>query len=182
MLGHGPIASAPIAGSFTSIAAGPKPVITNPVILDQGKFPEFDDTALGPTLGFIYTSIPFTIDVPLGADPPSFIPGIIAMILVPTFLQILGWGLASKDNGSITVDIWRQSLANCLAGQFPTSANSITGSVQPSLVGPGAARGSILTGWTTHLQQNDVLFLNITAASTLATLEFLLFCQRDKLQ
>jgi hypothetical protein len=154
------------------------------IILDQGgNFPEVMKTELGPTLGIKYTSIPFNIDIPLAADSPQFIPGIAAIIFIPTWVQVLGWALASKESGSIVVDIWRVPLATLIAGGTPSVANSITGGVnRPTLSAAGAAKSTNISSWQTLLNQSDVVFLNVVSCTNIDTCEFILFAQRAKLQ
>lgn len=78
------------------------------------------------------------------------------------------WRLVSIDTGDLQVDIWKSDYASFP----PTVADSITGSDPPVLSGSDKGESLALIGWTTLVQNGDVLRFNIDSVSgiTKATL------------
>lgn len=82
---------------------------------------------------------------------------------VPFACTISSWDIAGDQSGSIVIDIWKDTYAN----YPPVNADSITGSVQPTVSGAIKAQGSTLTGWTTTLTQGDFLFINVDSVTAM---------------
>lgn len=78
------------------------------------------------------------------------------------------WRLVSIDTGDLQVDIWKADYASFP----PTVGDSITGSDTPTISGSDKGESTALTGWTTLVENGDVLRFNIDSVSgiTKATL------------
>jgi hypothetical protein len=71
--------------------------------------------------------------------------------------------LTTGGTGSCTINIWK---ANLSSHYPPVSGDDITGGVPPAISGAATYRNSTLTGWTTTIAQDDVLYFTLTATST----------------
>lgn len=71
--------------------------------------------------------------------------------------------LFSKQTGSIVIDIWKSAVLP--GGYPPTAANKITAAAPPTLSSASYATDSTLTAWTTLLEANRILALNVTSCT-----------------
>lgn len=69
--------------------------------------------------------------------------------------------LPTETNGSIVLDIWKDSYAN----HPPTVADTITASAKPTITTAQKAQDSTLSGWTTSISAGDILFVNVDSCS-----------------
>jgi hypothetical protein len=69
---------------------------------------------------------------------------------------------AAVTNGSIVIDIWKDTYAN----YPPTVADTITASAKPTLSSATKARDTTLTGWTTVINAGDILAFKVDSVST----------------
>jgi len=74
--------------------------------------------------------------------------------------------LTADQNGSIQVDIWKSSYA----AFPPTDANSITGGHEPKIIASNKSEDATLTGWTTALNEGDILAFNVDSVATVTRL------------
>lgn len=88
--------------------------------------------------------------------------GLKGFVTVPFNCTINSWDILPDVSGSIVIDIWRDTFAN----HPPTDADSITGSAPPTLTTATKATSSTLTGWTTQLNQGDILAFNVDSATS----------------
>lgn len=70
--------------------------------------------------------------------------------------------LTTGGSGSCTIDIWK---ANLSSHYPPVVGDDITGGVPPAISAATTYRNSTLTGWTTTLAQDDVLYFTLAAVS-----------------
>lgn len=70
--------------------------------------------------------------------------------------------LLADQAGSIVVDIWKDSYANFP----PTVADTITAAAKPTLASATTSQDSTLTGWTTTINDGDILRFNVDSATT----------------
>lgn len=70
--------------------------------------------------------------------------------------------LLASPSGSITVDIWKSSFS----AFPPSSANSITGSSTPTITSGVSMQNNTLTGWTTALNNGDILAFVVDGTAT----------------
>lgn len=70
--------------------------------------------------------------------------------------------LPASTNGSIVVDIWKDTYAN----HPPTVAKNICSATPPTIVTAQKAQDSTLTGWTTAITAGDILFINVNSCTT----------------
>ena len=94
-------------------------------------------------------------------------PGVKGFLEVPFACTITAVTLLSTDpavlNGSIVVDIWKDTYAN----YPPVVGDSITGSAKPTIAGATKSRSTTLTGWTTAIAAGDILGFKIDSVTTL---------------
>jgi hypothetical protein len=89
-------------------------------------------------------------------------------------LTILGWKILADQSGSAVIDVWKVPFA----GFPPSSANSITGALPPTMTLAQAAQGSTLTGWTTAIDIGDILAFNVISCSGCQQVTLILDCGR----
>lgn len=148
--------------------------------LDQGgRIPQVVKTYLGPTTGWKYTDAPSYIEFVFNGGGGVIATGYYGALIIPDWLHVTSWVLAANTLGSAQVDVWKITLAQYLAGTVPSVANSITGTDTPTLTSGVCAQGSALTGWTTRIDQQDVLGFNVNSVSSIAELSIWLLCVRD---
>jgi hypothetical protein len=71
--------------------------------------------------------------------------------------------LLADQTGSIVIDIWKDTYAN----YPPTNANSITGSSPPTITSSNKSEDTTLSGWTTQINEGDILFFNVDSVTDL---------------
>ena len=99
-------------------------------------------------------------------------PGMTGYFTVPYSCVINGWNV-TVDAGTATVDIWKAPSGTAI----PTAANSITGSVKPSISTGTAVHSTNLTGWATSVAQNDIFGFHVNAVFGPTILSVVLACQ-----
>jgi hypothetical protein len=97
-----------------------------------------------------------------------------AWLVVPFACTIKRWYLLADTNGSIQIDVWKDSYSNFP----PTVADTITASAKPAIVSGTKNTDSTLTGWTTTLAANDIIVINVDSADTLSVVTFALVIER----
>ena len=70
--------------------------------------------------------------------------------------------LPTSTNGSIVLDIWKDTYAN----HPPTVADSICAAAKPTIANAQKAQDATLTGWTTAIAAGDILFINVDSITT----------------
>lgn len=80
---------------------------------------------------------------------------------VITQITVLGIAPGSPAIGSCVVDIWRQPFEDFP----PTVINSICSTNKPTLSAEIGFTDSVLTGWTTSLNEGDVLIFHLESSS-----------------
>lgn len=95
---------------------------------------------------------------------------------VPFAGTIKSWTILGElVNGTITIDIWRDSYAN----YPPTNADTITASAKPAISSTGnKASSSTLTGWTTAVNAGDVFAFNVDAVASMTKVTIYLDIER----
>lgn len=143
--------------------------------LDKGgRIPQIVDTYCGPSTGWIQTDLPTSIEYVIDGGGGSISAGQKGFLVIPFWLVVNDWILLANISGNAVVDIWNTSQLSFP----PTIADSITGSVQPTLSGQQYATGSTLTGWTTMINQGDVMAFVINSISSIQRLTIVLECKR----
>lgn len=145
--------------------------------LDQsGRIPQVERVYLGPTVGYKYVDNP--VDIEFVIDGAGAVPalGFRGTLISPMWLVVNNWVLLANQLGSCQLDVWKIPLADYLAGTVPTAANSICGSELPSLASQVARQSSVLAGWSTIINQNDVLGFNLNNAVGVLQLTLTLEC------
>lgn len=102
------------------------------------------------------------VQVGINGNGAPIQPGVVTDLEMPYSATLTGWQLLADQAGSIVVDLWTSTYA----AYPPTSADSITGTAQPTLSGTLTAESTTLTGWTTALSEGSILRVNVNSAST----------------
>lgn len=84
-------------------------------------------------------------------------------ILVPVGMTITSVYALADQTGSIVVDVWKDTYANFP----PTDVDSITASAPVTISSATKSLDSTLTGWTTSIAANDILYFNVDSATTI---------------
>lgn len=93
-------------------------------------------------------------------------PGMQGFIQVPFNCTITSVTLLADQTGSCVVDIWKTGYS----GFPPSVANTITASTIPTITAGIKYTDAVLTGWTTHINQGDILVYNVNSSSTITRL------------
>lgn len=78
--------------------------------------------------------------------------------------------LPASTNGSIVLDVWKDTYAN----HPPTVADSICASAKPTIATAQKAQDSTLTGWTKTIAAGDILFVNVDSITTFTAVTLVL--------
>ena len=100
--------------------------------------------------------------------------GIKGDVVVPFKCTITGVTMLADQSGSAVVDIWKDTYANYPA----TDADSITASAPPTISAAVKSQDTTLTGWTTTLNEGDVLRFNVDSCSTIQRINLVLSVTR----
>jgi len=90
--------------------------------------------------------------------------GVKGYLRVPFNCTIERVTLTADQVGSIRVDIWKSTYA----AFPPTDAGSITGGNEPEITGSNKGEDASLTGWSTNLNEGDILAFNVDSAAGIA--------------
>ena len=90
--------------------------------------------------------------------------GVKGYLRVPFNCTIERVTLAADQVGSIQVDIWKSTYA----AFPPTDAGSIAGGNEPVITGSNKGEDASLTGWSTNLNEGDILAFNVDNAVGIA--------------
>ena len=71
--------------------------------------------------------------------------------------------LTADQAGSVQVDIWKSSYADFP----PADANSITSGHEPKITASNKYEDTSLTGWTTSLNEGDILAFNVDSVTSI---------------
>jgi hypothetical protein len=108
-----------------------------------------------------YDTIQFIID----GGGSVITTGVKGDIMVPFNCTVLGWDIVADASGTIQVDIWKDTYANFP----PTVADTITGTEKPALSSAQKNQDTALSSWTTTLNRNEWLRINVDASPVPAT-------------
>ena len=89
--------------------------------------------------------------------------GVKGYIYIPYSGTITSWILTADQNGSIVIDVWKDTFANFP----PTVADTIAGSDKPTLSSAQKSLDTSLSTWTTSVSAGDIIAFNVDSASTL---------------
>lgn len=111
----------------------------------------------------VNTAIEFVIDeggVPLTTGTKGYLQ-------VPFDATILTVALLGDQSGSTEIDIWKCSYTAFDAGATaPVAANSITSATPPTIVAGTKYSDTALSGWTTSIDEGDVLAFVVNSNSS----------------
>lgn len=79
---------------------------------------------------------------------------------------LVGWTLLGDVSGSLVLRIYKVAGASYTG--WASVSTLLTASAPPTLASQARSQNSTLTGWTTTINQNDVLLFNIQSVSTIA--------------
>lgn len=107
---------------------------------------------------------PAVINFVIDGGGSAITTGLKGFAVVPFDCTIVSVDVLGNVSGSLVVDIWRDSYAN----HPPVDADSITASAPPTLSAAVKSRDTTLTGWTTQLNEGDILAFNVDSATTVS--------------
>lgn len=95
-------------------------------------------------------------------------------LVVPFDCEITAVTLLADAEGSIVIDVWKDTYAN----YPPTDADSITASAPPTISSAVKSKDETLTGWTKNLSMGDILRLNVDSVDTIARITLVLTVEK----
>ena len=94
--------------------------------------------------------------------------GVKGYIRVPYSAVITRSTIIADRSGSIVINVWKCTYAQFDAGAtHPVAGDKITASAPPTVSAATKAEDTTLTGWTTTLNEGDILAFNVDSASTI---------------
>lgn len=84
--------------------------------------------------------------------------------------EIVGWSIVGDTTGSCSIDVRKKNIGSLPA----TSGDSIVAAAAPSLSSQRAAYSTTLTGWTTTVNDGDILVFVLSSSSSFSQITFLL--------
>lgn len=95
-------------------------------------------------------------------------------VVVPFDCEIVSVTMLADAEGSIVVDVWKDTYAN----YPPTDDDSITASTPPTISSAIKSKDEALTGWTKSLTMGDILRLNVDSVDTITRLTLVLSVEK----
>lgn len=77
--------------------------------------------------------------------------------------------MEADQQGTVAIDIWRCTYAAYAPPTVPTVANSITGASVPTITSATKYQDTTLSGWTTDLDEGDILAFYVPSPSSSIT-------------
>jgi hypothetical protein len=108
----------------------------------------------------------------------TLVPGTFGYLTVPFNCTITSSTLMADQTGSCVLDVRRTTPAAFSPPTHPGAADSLTASAQPTLAGAAIAQDGVLTGWTTILNQGDIVGVAVISATTVTRVTLSLTVQR----
>lgn len=105
-------------------------------------------------------------------------PGTYGYLEVPFNCTIVMSTLLADQAGSCVLDVQRTTAAAFNPPTHPASTDSLTASARPTLVNASIAQDSVLSGWTTSLNQGDIVGVAVISATTVTRVTLSLKVQR----
>ena len=104
-----------------------------------------------------------TIGLVIDGGGVAITTGVKGYVRVPFNCTITGWDIVADVSGSIVVDIWKDTYANCP----PTGADSVAGSEKPTLSAAQKNQDLTLSTWTdVTFSADDWVAFNVDSAAT----------------
>lgn len=148
--------------------------------LDKGgRIPQNVKTYLGPTTGWKYTDSPVDIEWTFEGGGQLIPVGVKPSIIIPDWLTISNCIIIAPVTGSVVFDIWKVPFDTYQDGTPPAVGDSICGAAKPTLTNGVFSEDTTLTGWTTTIDQNDFIAINIDSITTLTAITLILRCIRN---
>lgn len=110
-----------------------------------------------------------------GEDNFDITTGAKTYLIVPWDATITDVTLVGSPSGSVTIDLWVDSLGNFP----PTSGDTITGGNEPKLSSSTTYTDSSLSGWSTSLSENDIILFHIDSVSDVEMFTLLISVEKD---
>lgn len=131
--------------------------------------------------GIFTSDFPATIEYVMdGGGGFALIPGLRGYLSVPFACTAQSVTLLGDKVGSCVVDIWKCTRAAFDAGlTAPTSANSITGSVTPTISSTTQYYSTNVTTWVSSFGEGDILAFNLVSNTALTRITTSLLCTRS---
>ncbi len=88
-------------------------------------------------------------------------------LIMPFDATLTSATMLGDQTGSIIINVWKCTYAQFNAGStHPVSGDSITGGNPPTISSATKSLDTTLTGWTSSLDEGDILAFNVPSAST----------------
>lgn len=138
-------------------------VVTNSVTASyfKGDGSEITNVQLSATSSYFRS--PKTFGITIDGGGSAITTGIKGDITIPFTCYIDSWYLSADQNGSIVIDVWKDTQAN----YPPTVLDSIAGSEKPSLTAQNYNSDTNLTTWTKQINSGDIIRFNVDSVSTI---------------
>lgn len=108
---------------------------------------------------------PAVINFAIDGGGSPITTGLKGFVYVPFDCTITAVTMLADVSGSVVVDIWR----DVYGSHPPTDADSITAAAVPTISGAVKSQNTTLTGWTTQLNEGDILAYNVDSAATITS-------------
>jgi hypothetical protein len=108
----------------------------------------------------------------------TLIPGTFGYLTVPFNCTITSSTLMADQPGSVAVDVRRTTPAAFSPPTHPGAADSLTAAAHPTISSASIAQDAVLTGWTTALNQGDIVGVAVLSATTVTRVTLSLTVQR----
>jgi|Deesub1362A_J573_1020465.scaffolds.fasta_scaffold03070_3 hypothetical protein len=119
--------------------------------------------------------IPGGVDIIIDGGGAVITTGVKAYLEVKYKCIIKRVTLLADQTGSIQIDIWKDTYANFP----PTDADSICGGNEPAISSGQKYQDSTLSGWTTQLNEGDILAINVDSVTGIQRLTISIKVERN---
>lgn len=108
----------------------------------------------------------------------TLVPGTFGYLEVPFNCTITASTLMADQTGSCIVDVRRTTPVAFSPPTHPAASDSLTASAPPTITASTIAQDTTLTGWTTSLNQGDIVGIAVISATTVTRVTLSLKVQR----
>ena len=157
-----PSGTSPVADSAAdtlTLAAGTGLTITGDATTDT--------VTLAPTTNLRTASFGITID----GGGSAITTGVKGYVTIPFGMTITGWDILADQNGSIVIDVWKDTYAN----YPPTVADTIAGTEKPTISATNKNQDASLSTWSTAVVAGDVVGFNVDSVSALTRVTLVVY-------
>lgn len=151
-------------------AEGPKVLVSNLTLTDAVT----GDTVIHNGTNLIHAEMTGEVMFNIDGSGSAIQTGIQGDIRFPFACTITKAHLLADQNGSIVIDLWKDTYANFP----PTVADTITASAKPTISSALKAEDTTLTGWTVTVAAGDIIRVNVDSCTTIQRCALVLTIKR----